>query len=61
MVTHGPGQEHGDGTLEAAIERCVVHGVLHLVGFDHERGETAAHEMFELEQQVLDRVRGAAT
>ena len=59
MVPHGPGQEHGDATLEAAIERCIVHGVLHLVGFDHERGEVAAHEMFELEQQVLDRVRGA--
>jgi probable rRNA maturation factor len=47
-----------DPTLEAALERCIVHGVLHLAGFDHELGEDAAREMFALEQLVLDRVRG---
>lgn len=57
MVPHGAGQEEGDATLEAAVERCIVHGVLHLAGFDHERGEDAAREMFALEQLVLDRVR----
>jgi probable rRNA maturation factor len=50
----------GDETLAAALERCVVHGTLHLVGFDHERSETDANEMFALEQLVLDRVRGAS-
>ncbi|MCW2956610.1 MAG: rRNA maturation RNase YbeY [Thermoleophilia bacterium] len=50
----------GDATLAAAIERCVVHGVLHLCGFDHERGETHALEMLTLEQLVLDRVRAGA-
>lgn len=49
----------GDPTLVEAVERCIVHGVLHLAGFDHERGEAAATEMFALEQLVLDRVRGA--
>jgi rRNA maturation RNase YbeY len=49
----------GDPTLAEAIERCIVHGVLHLAGFDHERGEAAATEMFALEQQILDRVRNA--
>lgn len=58
MLPHGPGQTHGDSTLEAALERCVVHGVLHLAGFDHELGDAAAREMFELEQLVLDRVNG---
>jgi probable rRNA maturation factor len=48
-----------DGSLEGALERCVVHGVLHLCGFDHERGENHAQEMFGLEQLVLDRVRSA--
>lgn len=57
MLPHGPGQEEGDATLEAALERCVVHGVLHLAGFDHELGDAAAREMFDLEQLVLDRVR----
>lgn len=57
MLPHGPGREEGDATLEAALERCVVHGVLHLAGFDHERDEDAAREMFALEQLVLERVR----
>jgi rRNA maturation RNase YbeY len=50
----------GDPTLRAAIERCVVHGTLHLCGFDHERSEADEAEMFALEQLVLDRVRGAS-
>ncbi|MCW2923545.1 MAG: hypothetical protein JWM98_949 [Thermoleophilia bacterium] len=49
-----------DPGLAAALERCVVHGVLHLAGFDHELGADAAREMFALEQLVLDRVRAAA-
>ena len=57
MAPHGPGQEQGDATLDAALERCVVHGVLHLAGFDHELGDLAAKEMFELEQLILDKVR----
>ena len=50
----------GDDSVLAAVERCIVHGVLHLAGFDHERSETDATEMFALEQLVLDRVRGVA-
>lgn len=49
----------GEDDLHAAIERCVVHGTLHLAGFDHERGERDAEHMLALEQLVLDRVRGA--
>ena len=50
----------GDPDLTTALERCVVHGTLHLCGFDHERSDLDAEEMFALEQLVLDRVRGAA-
>ncbi|MBC7459755.1 MAG: rRNA maturation RNase YbeY [Thermoleophilia bacterium] len=60
MLPHGPGQEEGDSTLREALERCIVHGALHLAGFDHERSDQDAKEMFALEQLVLDRVRGAA-
>lgn len=60
MKPHGPGQEDGDATLDAALERCIVHGALHVAGFDHERSELDANEMFALEQLVLDRVRAAA-
>jgi probable rRNA maturation factor len=48
-----------DPTLREALERCIVHGTLHLCGFDHERSDLDAQEMFGLEQLVLDRVRGA--
>lgn len=48
-----------DESLVAALERCVVHGVLHLCGFDHERGDRDAAEMLALEDQVLERVRRA--
>jgi probable rRNA maturation factor len=58
MLPKGPGQEEGDDTLTAALERCVAHGVLHLAGFDHELSDAAATEMFSLEQIVVDRVRG---
>jgi ssRNA-specific RNase YbeY (16S rRNA maturation enzyme) len=57
MLPAGPGQEGGDAVIYDALARCIVHGVLHLAGFDHERGEQDARQMFELEQAVLDRVR----
>ncbi|MCW2949069.1 MAG: metalloprotease YbeY protein [Thermoleophilia bacterium] len=60
MLPHGPGQERGDATLYEALERCIVHGTLHLAGFDHERSDQDANEMFELEQLVLDRVRAVS-
>lgn len=43
----------GDATLFAALARCVVHGVLHLLGEDHEVDDAAAQRMFELEERVL--------
>jgi rRNA maturation RNase YbeY len=49
----------GDDTVAGAIERCVVHGILHLVGHDHEDGPEEERAMFELEQHILDHVRGA--
>lgn len=49
----------GDDDLRLALERCIVHGALHLCGFDHERSDADAQEMFALEQLVLDRVQGS--
>lgn len=57
MMAAGPGQEQGDGDVRSALERCVVHGTLHLVGHDHELGDAEAAAMFALEQRVLDAVR----
>lgn len=44
-----------DPSLEVAVARCVVHGMLHLVGMDHERSEGDSTVMFEAEQAILDR------
>ena len=39
--------------LEAEIDRLLVHGILHLVGYDHERSETEARRMRRKERQCL--------
>jgi probable rRNA maturation factor len=36
-------------TLAAHAQHLIVHGLLHLLGYDHEQGETAAFEMEALE------------
>lgn len=43
----------GDGSLERALARCVVHGTLHLLGEDHEIDEMCAQRMFHLEERAL--------
>lgn len=48
----------GDHNLRSAVRRCVVHGVLHLLGEDHEAGDEQAARMFALEQKVLDLAAG---
>ena len=44
-------------TRPTEIQRLVVHGVLHLFGFDHERGGTEAKRMLRLQEQILRRLR----
>jgi probable rRNA maturation factor len=39
--------------LEEELDRYLVHGILHLLGFDHERGPDEAGEMASWEEQVL--------
>jgi probable rRNA maturation factor len=40
-------------SIEAHAAHLVVHGTLHLLGYDHEQGEDAAEEMEDLERQAL--------
>ena len=42
-----------DKTLEAHFAHLVVHGILHLQGYDHETGEKAAFEMERRECMIL--------
>jgi len=43
-------------TLEHRITWLIVHGILHLLGYDHERSEQEAEQMFALEQDILERI-----
>ena len=50
-------QEFGHG-LHQEVVRLVVHGVLHLLGYDHERGTREATRMAVEERRVLRMVAG---
>jgi probable rRNA maturation factor len=40
-------------SLEAMIDRLLVHGILHLFGYDHERDDRAARDMEERSAELL--------
>lgn len=39
--------------LDVEMKRLLVHGILHLLGYDHEAGEDEAGEMREMEERYL--------
>ena len=39
-------------TVEEELVRLLIHGLLHLVGYDHERGEREANRMRRKEQEL---------
>lgn len=42
-------------TLPYRMNWLIIHGLLHLLGMDHERSEQEAEEMYEKEQELLSR------
>jgi len=46
-------------TLEKETLFLLIHGILHLLGYDHERGAKEAHEMAELQSRLLKTGYGA--
>lgn len=40
-------------SLENRLAWLVTHGMLHLIGFDHERSEQEAEEMYDMEKKLL--------
>lgn len=44
-------------SLEEEIDRLLVHGVLHLLGYDHVRGGRQAGKMKKEEQRIMARLR----
>jgi probable rRNA maturation factor len=45
--------------VQEEMERLLVHGVLHLLGFDHEKDEEAARVMKETEEKYAPPVQNA--
>jgi len=46
------GDNYGHGT-QRELERLLVHGLLHLLGYDHEADDESADRMRELENRYL--------
>jgi probable rRNA maturation factor len=43
-------------SFNAELGYMLIHGVLHLQGFDHEKSKSAAAKMFKIQDQVFDRL-----
>lgn len=44
--------------LDYTIDRFLIHGVLHLLGFDHERSSEKAAQMEKEEERLMALIRG---
>ncbi len=51
-VAEAQARRAGHG-IERELETLLVHGILHLVGYDHERSRTDARRMFALQRRLL--------
>lgn len=50
-------QARADGeTLQRAVDRLLVHGFLHLLGYDHERSEAEARRMEARERRLREKL-----
>lgn len=44
-------------SFKAELAYMLIHGVLHLLGYDHELSEREAKKMFKIQDQLFDRLR----
>jgi len=49
-------KEH-DLSFKAELSYMLIHGVLHLLGYDHEKSKSEAKKMFDIQDQLFDRLR----
>ena len=52
-VAEHQAREDGE-TLRRSLDRLLIHGLLHLLGYDHERGTAQARKMQALERRLLE-------
>jgi probable rRNA maturation factor len=57
-VTRAARAEGGSRTV--AAERLLIHGLLHLLGYDHERSAGEARRMAARERSLAEALRGSA-
>ncbi|MDD5568849.1 MAG: rRNA maturation RNase YbeY [Candidatus Pacebacteria bacterium] len=49
--------EKGKEPFKKELSRVLVHGLLHLLGFDHEKNKKGAEEMFAEQENFLSQLR----
>jgi probable rRNA maturation factor len=49
-------KEH-DLSLNHEIGYMLIHGVLHLLGYDHEKSQKAANKMFQIQDALFDKLK----
>jgi probable rRNA maturation factor len=55
QVLEKQAKEHGH-SFKAELGYMLIHGVLHLLGYDHEKSKKEAQKMFQIQDQVFDRL-----
>ena len=50
LKKQAPEQKH---TFEQETQYMILHGMLHLLGFDHERGKDEEKKMFDLQNEIF--------
>lgn len=51
--------ERGARGLDCELTRLLVHGIVHLKGYDHEKSAKEAERMFELERKILEKINSS--
>lgn len=53
QVIKGQAREHGL-SYDEELSYMILHGVLHLLGFEHEKSRAQANRMFQLQDEIFD-------
>ncbi len=56
QVLQRQAKEH-DLSFKTELSYMLIHGVLHLLGYDHEKSKSGAKKMFDIQDQLFDRLR----
>lgn len=44
-------------TVDEELKRLLIHGILHLLGYDHEQGKNAARKMQRKSRELFEKLR----